>query len=97
MYQAVKDGCLDYVKQLSNTIDVSSHGFNLACILARTFAWDPSSVRILASIGAVFLWIQMVLWFRLFDSLAQFVDLILQTLHDIKHFMFVLLAVMFMF
>ena len=39
----------------------------------------------------------MFLWFRLFDSLAQYVDLIFSTVNDITNFMYVLLAIMFMF
>mmetsp|Transcript_22870 Transcript_22870/g.30478 ORF Transcript_22870/g.30478 Transcript_22870/m.30478 type:complete len:319 (+) Transcript_22870:261-1217(+) len=97
VYQAVKEGCLDYVKQLSNTIDVMALGFNVGLIIAKTVGWEMSKVRILASIGAVGLWSQMVLWFRLFDTLAQFVDLIFETMHDIRHFLYVLLSIMFMF
>ena len=54
-------------------------------------------VRIFASIAVVALWSQMFLWFRLFDSLAQYVDLIFQTVYDIRNFMYVLLGVMLMF
>ena len=58
---------------------------------------DIYIVRIFASIAVVTTWSQMFLWFRLFDSLAQYVDLIFQTVYDIRNFMYVLLAVMLMF
>ena len=43
------------------------------------------------------LWSQLFLWFRLFDSLAQYVDLIFQTISDIREFITVLIAIVFMF
>ena len=58
---------------------------------------DMFKIRPIASIALVFMWVQMFFWFRLFDSLAQYVDLILQTVNDIKHFMYVLFAIMLMF
>lgn len=39
----------------------------------------------------------MFLWFRLFDSLAQYVDLMSQTIADIGYFMFVFGELMVMF
>ena len=54
-------------------------------------------VRIIASIGCVALWTQMFFWMRLFDSLAQYVDLIIQTVEDIQNFLGVMLELLFMF
>ena len=53
-------------------------------------------VRIFAAIGAFSLWLQLFFWFRLFDSLAQYVDLIFETIKDIKNFMIVLGCIMAM-
>ena len=47
--------------------------------------------------AAVALWCQLFFWFRLFDSLAQYVDLILTTVSDVKNFMVVLGALIVMF
>mmetsp|Transcript_15150 Transcript_15150/g.20560 ORF Transcript_15150/g.20560 Transcript_15150/m.20560 type:complete len:104 (-) Transcript_15150:131-442(-) len=54
-------------------------------------------VRVLASIALICMWAQLFLWFRLFDSLAQYVDLIFTTVNDIGNFMKVLVALVFMF
>lgn len=54
-------------------------------------------MRVVASIAVICLWIQIFFWFRLFDSLAQYVDLIIQTVSDIRNFMTVLLAIVGMF
>ena len=58
---------------------------------------DIYIVRIFASIAIVALWSQMFLWFRLFDSLAEYVDLIFETVHDIRNFIYVLGSLMLMF
>jgi len=39
----------------------------------------------------------MFFWLRLFDSLAQYVELIFETVADIKNFMVVLACLMMMF
>ena len=70
---------------------------NIIVVILITADVNIFIVRIIASIAMVALWFQLLLWFRLFDSLAEYVDLIFQTVHDIKNFMYVLLAVMLMF
>jgi len=47
-------------------------------------------VRLVASLGLVFIWFQLFFWLRIFESLAHYVDLILETAADIKYFMIVL-------
>lgn len=54
-------------------------------------------VRVPASLGATILWVQCFFWFRIFDSLAQYVDLIFQTAFEIRNFMLVLMSLLFMF
>lgn len=54
-------------------------------------------MRVPASLGATIFWVQMFFWFRIFDSLAQYVDLIFQTAFEIRNFMFVLVSLLFMF
>ena len=70
---------------------------NLTTIFLIYSKVDLYKIRIVASMAVVALWIQMFFWFRLFDNLAQYVDLIFQTTYDIKNFIFVLLSLMFMF
>ena len=54
-------------------------------------------IRIIASIAIVLMWMQLIFWFRLSDSLAQHVDLITGTIKDMRGFMFVLLTFLIMF
>ena len=54
-------------------------------------------VRIIGSLAMIGLWSQLFFWFRLFDSLAQYVDLIFQTVEDIGNFMTVLISLVLMF
>ena len=41
-------------------------------------------LRIIASVASVLMWVQMFFWLRLFDSMAQYVDLIIETVIDIS-------------
>ena len=70
---------------------------NLTSLFLVTAGVDYIKIRIVSSVAVILLWSQMFLWFRLFDSLAQYVDLIFETVKDIRHFMTVLGAIMFMF
>ena len=70
---------------------------NISALILVMCGADINKVRIIGSIGVVALWIQLFFWFRLFDSLAQYVDLIFSTVSDISKFMYVLLTVMLMF
>ena len=58
---------------------------------------DIAKVRLLASIALILTWGQLFFWFRLFDRLAYYVDLIIQTIREIKHFMAVLSSLILMF
>ena len=70
---------------------------NLLVLILVSMDYDLQKVRVFSSIAVVGLWVQMFFWFRLFDSLAQYVDLIMQTVYDIRFFMYVLFALMLMF
>ena len=54
-------------------------------------------LRITASIACVLFWVQMFFWLRLFDSSAQYVDLIVDTVVDISEFAKMLLLLLVMF
>ena len=54
-------------------------------------------VRIFASIAIVFIWMQLIFWFRLSDYLAQYVDLIISTIRDTLGFIIILMAFLMMF
>lgn len=54
-------------------------------------------VRIIASVAEVSLWTQMFFWLRLFDSSAQYVDLIISTVLDIYEFTKLLFILLFTF
>ena len=70
---------------------------NLIVIIMFWSDVEIQKVRVCASLGIVSLWFQLFLWFRLFDSLAQYVDLIWETIKDIRFFIYVLLALMLTF
>ena len=70
---------------------------NFASIGMNIVQEDLNKTRVIASIGCLFLWLQIFYWFRLFDRTASFVDLILETLWDIRWFLPVLLSLMMMF
>ena len=55
------------------------------------------TIRILASMCVVSLWVQIFFWFRLFDSTAQYVDLVIQTVVDIGQFMKILVLLLLTF
>ena len=54
-------------------------------------------LRILASIAEVSMWTQLFFWMRLFDSSAQYVDLIINTVLDIYEFTKLLFLLLFTF
>lgn len=74
---------------------------SLVCILAVFFKesslLNMYQVRILASMACVGMWLQLFFWLRLFDSTAQYVDLIIETVMDISEFMKLLLLLIIMF
>ena len=65
--------------------------------MANDLGISLTLLRQLAALGILGIWMQMFLWFRLFDSLAQYVDLISETIADIGSFMFVFSELMVMF
>ena len=54
-------------------------------------------VRIVASLACVFMYVQMFFWMRLFDSTAQYVDLVIETVIEISQFMKLLALLILMF
>jgi len=96
-FQCNYDGFRNYIGQSSNRIDIFTLFGNILVLLLMEADQDIYKVRIFASIAVVSLWIQMFFWFRLFDGLAQYVDLIFSTVYDIRNFMYVLFALMLMF
>lgn len=87
-----------YLSQSSNLVDSASIMFNVIALIMRRLV-DPYAidnyfnlmkVRLVASLGLVFVWIQFFYWVRIFEHTAHYVDLILETASDIKYFMIVL-------
>mmetsp|Transcript_17994 Transcript_17994/g.24132 ORF Transcript_17994/g.24132 Transcript_17994/m.24132 type:complete len:209 (+) Transcript_17994:2080-2706(+) len=92
------EGCSQYWKQTTNRLDFLVILINVITLVLH--AMTPLSLillRMMAAIGLLCVWLQMFLWFRLFDSLAQYVDLIAETIYDIQNFIFVFLELMVMF
>ena len=97
-----EDRVLDYFRNsTSNYYDFFSILFNITTlVLRRLHDYDMVSLhstRVVASIGLVLIYIQLFYWLRTQQSLAFYVDLITQTLIDIKPFMIVLLLFIFTF
>ena len=87
---------LDYFKtSTSNYYDAASFLTNmLTLVLRRLHDYDYiglHTVRLFASIGLVLIYMQLFYWLRTQKSLAFYVDLITQTMIDIKPFMVVLI------
>ena len=53
--------------------------------------------RIIAAITVFLLWIKVFYWMRLFESTAYFINLISQTIADIKIFLYLVLIVVIAF
>ena len=93
---------VDYFKSsTSNYYDFASILFNMTTlVLRRLHDYDQvslHSIRVIASVGLVLIYIQLFYWLRTQQSLAFYVDLITQTLIEIKPFMVVLLLFIFTF
>lgn len=54
-------------------------------------------LRQMAALGLLGIWMELFNWLRLFDSSAQYVDLIKETIQDIGYFMLVFMELMLMF
>ena len=88
----------NYMRQTNHFLDIYVILVNgLTLCLHATNAVSLTLIRQLAAIGVLGIWMQMYFWFRLFDSLAQYVDLIGETISDIRHFIYVFLELMAMF
>mmetsp|Transcript_28775 Transcript_28775/g.38367 ORF Transcript_28775/g.38367 Transcript_28775/m.38367 type:complete len:155 (+) Transcript_28775:245-709(+) len=96
-YQAISEGFRSYLKLRSNQIDMVTHTLNVTALILVKTGVSEIKIRILGSIAIICMWVQMFFWFRLFDSLAQYVDLIFQTVNDIRNFMIVLFAIIITF
>lgn len=77
MYQ---EGPRFYVSMTSNRVDVVAHILNVSSLVMIKTGFELYKVRVIASLAMIFVWSQLFFWFRLFDSLAQYVDLIFQTI-----------------
>lgn len=70
-YQMSTEKCIDHWKQTTNRLDSFVIVINLICLfLHATDAMSLTMLRQMASIGLLGVWMQMFLWFRLFDSMA---------------------------
>ena len=94
--QIRSDGFRSYIAQTSNKIDVISIVLNTLTLTLVSVDFDIQKTRIVAACANGTLWMILFFWFRLFDSLAQYVDLIFQTVYDIKYFMCVLISILLM-
>ena len=89
IFQMKKDGFVAYIQQRASKIDLFSLVTNQLVLVLLWADVEIEKVRLFASVACVVLWIQLFFWFRLFDSLAQYVDLIFSTVNDIRNFMYV--------
>ena len=89
------------MKSTANKGDIATLGMNIICMTMIFFKDTMDSnvyiLRIVASMASVLLWTQLFFWLRLFDSSAQYVDLIVDTLLDISDFTKMLLLLLIMF
>ena len=86
-----------HFSQSSNWIDLFSLFCNVLVLWMIQMDVDVIKIRVIASISTVLIWVQLIFWFRLSDSLAHHVDLIIATIEDIGGFIFVLLTFLMMF
>ena len=71
----------DYWNQTTNRLDSMVILINLITLVLHSLdAVSLTMLRQMAAIGLLGVWMQMFLWFRLFDSMAQYVDLIYETI-----------------
>ncbi len=77
IFQVHKDGFFIYFAQASNQNDIITSLLNVTTIFMMTTGVTVAKVRLLASIAVILTWAQLFFWFRLFDSLAYYVDLII--------------------
>lgn len=84
---------MSYIAQRTNQIDCACHALNALTLILRRAGGSILRVRVLGSVAIILVWTQLFFWFRLFDSLAQYVDLIGSTVVDIGHFMLVFGAI----
>ena len=54
-------------------------------------------VRICASLAVFFIWMQLLFWARMFDQFAQYWDLIVMTIYEVKNFLIIVLVFVVMF
>jgi len=93
-----KEGIRDWVAQSTNRLDALVIILNsMTLFLHTTDAVSLTLLRQLAALSLLGIWLQMFLWFRLFDRLAFYVDLINETIYDILFFILVFLELMVMF
>ena len=96
-YQCYNEGFKSYFTPANNQVDFSVHTLNLICLILIQSEYSMLKIRILSSMAMILMWTQLFFWFRLFDSLAQYVDLIFRTVRDIGNFMKVLVSLSLMF
>ena len=58
---------------------------------------DMNVVRICASLAVFFIWMQLLFWARMFDQFAQYWDLIVMTIYEVKNFLIIVLVFVVMF
>ena len=71
---------------------ISFHAF-----IYEVLMMSVEMTRIIAAITVFLLWIKVFYWMRLFESTAYFINLISQTIADIKIFLYLVLIVVIAF
>ena len=101
VYQIRNQGVGAYWRSRSNLGDLAALLLNCTCMVMIVFREELDTniywLRIAASMACVLFWVQMFFWLRLFDSSAQYVDLIVDTVLDISEFAKMLLLLLVMF
>ena len=97
-----KDEKIEHFYSLWNWVDLVGLGGNLFIIIVGVFNDGETiisieSIRVLASIVSLCIFVKLFDWLRLFESTAFYILLVGETLSDIQAFMIILLCTLLAF
>ena len=95
--QMQKEGLLQYLRDINILDDLVIIVNGVTLFLHATDAISHTLLRQFGAVGLCLVWYQGFYWFRLFDGLARYVDLIGATISDIAKFMLVFFELFVLF
>lgn len=85
----------NFVKYLTNYWNLNDLVYlflNPLLLISNLFELMPlESLRLIAAISSIFLFVKVIDWLRLFDATAFYVSLMLQTVYSIRWFMIIMI------